>query len=241
VDFNLLDNEQDFLERCIRTLKNTSPSLLSLTTPCGISGRNLSDYVVTEIVKVADKYGHLVLIDEAYLPYGTVSHSLLLSNYNNLIILRTFSKVLGMAGLRFAVLMANSSLYKCICSLNPSNGVSNLALDYFCKLTSSLDLIERVNDSVVVKKRTITECLSDSEKYIKIHNTDANFLLFEFLDENALRDFIKLLERNSFIVKPMRNIYSFEKCLRIAIPPDDLTNKFCDLLREFTQAKITSI
>ncbi|MCI0470691.1 MAG: histidinol-phosphate aminotransferase family protein, partial [Candidatus Aminicenantes bacterium] len=94
-------------------LKKLSPKLIWIANPNNPTGlacpKDLIDYIVDE----AANYFAFVVVDEAYGEYtdpagGVNSASRLLKNYNNLIVLRTFSKAYGLASLRIAYAISDN-------------------------------------------------------------------------------------------------------------------------------------
>lgn len=92
-------------------LVRRSPAIIWLASPNNPTGLAMPAPMVHEVVVEAQRAGCLVVVDEAYGEYvdppgGVSSASSLLARHPNLIVLRTFSKAYGLAGLRIGYAMA---------------------------------------------------------------------------------------------------------------------------------------
>lgn len=89
------------------------PKLIWIANPNNPTGDFIQDMVLEELMDVASAYNAFIVIDEAYGEYtdppeGVASAARFLGRYPNLLVLRTFSKMYGLAGLRLGYLMCAS-------------------------------------------------------------------------------------------------------------------------------------
>jgi histidinol-phosphate aminotransferase len=114
-----LEEEADFawteatLDEYGRVLNRLQPKLVWIANPNNPTGRHLDLAWVERVVALAEDNLSIVVVDEAYGEYtdpdgGVLSASSLLGNYRNLIVLRSFSKAYGLAGIRVGYAMANN-------------------------------------------------------------------------------------------------------------------------------------
>ena len=82
-----------------------SANALYIANPNGLTGKCLSK---TEIIELLDKF-ELVIVDEAYGEFANKEYSVIdiASERDNLIVLKTLSKSLGLAGIRFGYAISN--------------------------------------------------------------------------------------------------------------------------------------
>jgi len=87
------------------------PKVVFLSNPSNPSGQIISEEKLIEIIELADSYNTFVVIDEAYREFigepndSMAKHS---GKYPNLIVLRTFSKAIGLAGIRLGYLICSN-------------------------------------------------------------------------------------------------------------------------------------
>jgi histidinol-phosphate aminotransferase len=186
---------------------NSATKIIWICSPNNPSGNSLNADHIIQIVKSFPE--KLVVVDEAYIDFSD-SPSFLnrLNEFENLVILQTFSKAWGMAGLRIGVAYAHETIVK---FLNKIKYPYNLNILTQHKALQALD-----NESV--KNKYVTDILETREWFktqieglsivTKIFPSDANFLLVKF--ENAKFIFDYLISHRS-------NVALCENCIRITI------------------------
>jgi histidinol-phosphate aminotransferase len=80
------------------------PSVIALTNPGNPTGLAMPVDEVAELARVADKNGHMLVVDECYGAFCGLSHVPLISAYPNVIVLRSLSKSWALAGARLATI-----------------------------------------------------------------------------------------------------------------------------------------
>ncbi len=107
----------------------TSNQLIALTSPNNPSGEVISLTDARRIASAAQRVGSWLLFDAAYAEFNQADFSALLAReFDNVIVLRSFSKVYGMAALRVGYLMGCAALIDTIRALTPPFNVSAISL-----------------------------------------------------------------------------------------------------------------
>jgi histidinol-phosphate aminotransferase len=158
----------------------------------------------------------LVVIDEAYidfaLPQGEYSLLSKWQEYPNLVILRTFSKMFGLAGLRvgFAVL---PDIY--------ADYLQRVKLPFSVNILAEKAAIAALKDKLFYEKtletvKTGREFLASELKRLecKVYPSQANFLMF-LPPADAGQVFERLLKKG-IIIRPLKS-YGLENLLRVSI------------------------
>ena len=96
-------NEDKILEEA----KKDDSSIIFLAYPNAPTGNYFAE---DKIIKIIEESGCLVVVDEAYYEFGKKTFVTLISRYNNLVILRTFSKAYSIASLRVGYLLSNPEI-----------------------------------------------------------------------------------------------------------------------------------
>ena len=173
----------------------------------------------------------LVVVDEAYIDFALPQDEYsLLSDWQdhpNLIILRTFSKMFGLAGLRvgFAVLPDVYADY-----------LQRVKLPFSVNILAEKAGIAALKDRFFYDQTLKTVCagrefLSSELKKLgcKVFPSRANFLMFA-PPEDALEVFDGLLKRG-VIIRPLKS-YGLKEYLRVSIGTEEENKAFIDELRE---------
>jgi histidinol-phosphate aminotransferase len=177
----------------------------------------------------------LVVLDEAYYEYvqrDDYSHSLdEVRAGRNLLVLRTFSKVYGLAGLRIGFGMGHPELIE---SLNRIRSPFNASMVAQAAALAALDDREHVARSVesnVREMKFVTEELA----LLGVHYTPSagNFLLID-TGRDCEQDFVRLLHEG-VIVRPMK-LYGFPTSLRVTIGAHEENEVFLEALKRVMTA-----
>lgn len=105
------DNNYRFnADKYIEKMKASDYSLYIVENPNNPTGQLISRFDIGKIAKYALEGGKILVVDEAYGDYMDISNSAitLLKKYPNIIVTKTFSKALGMAGMRIGYAVSNS-------------------------------------------------------------------------------------------------------------------------------------
>ena len=110
VDFRTVSLNPDFTLDAKR-LKNAIDPSVKLIFICSPNNPSGNLFYKEEILPIAENFNGLVVIDEAYIDFSS-NASLIkeLKNYKNLVVLQTFSKAWGLAGIRLGVAYASEEI-----------------------------------------------------------------------------------------------------------------------------------
>ena len=182
----------------VKSMYNNT-SFLYIANPNQPSGKIISKNMIVEIIKTARAKKKYVVIDEAYVDFSKQkSCANLISKYDNLILLKTFSKSTGLAGLRIGYIICHPKVSKLINSVRPIFDVSHYSLkvaEYFLLNKRIIDqYLQAIKNS---KKFVKKECLKRNLKFL---NTEANFFHI-FLNKKNVSKIYNFLKKNNILVK----------------------------------------
>ena len=139
------NNDYTFDVQKILDKIDANTGIVALVNPNMPIGNVYTQEEINAVVKKAEEYNALVIIDEAYYYFYDKSSLDLIQQYDNVIILRTFSKMLSIPALRLGVIIAASENIRCINNYKPHYTVNALALafgeaiiDYHDKIVAEL-------------------------------------------------------------------------------------------------------
>lgn len=169
---------------------------------------------LADIRKIAKKAKNsIVLVDEAYFEFSGLSAIPLLKRFQNIIILRTFSKAFGLAGLRLGYMIANKEIAKQINKAKSPYSVNLIAVKSAFLALGDLGYVKDYVREINKNKRILGEFLK--KRKIKYCKSSANFILVNFgQSKNFVRN--KLLEKG-ILVRDVSSNPLLENCLRITI------------------------
>ncbi len=224
-----LDLNDDFtldLDMVIDSL-NGSNEVVFLCSPNNPSGNQFSRDNVRTIVESTNG---LIVLDEAYVEFSGESLVDMTNEFENLIVLRTFSKAFGIAGLRVGYAVMNSKLAEEI--------RSRLLLPYpVC--TSSLKVaimllerLEEVSKSIVDVQRTREQLCQELRKIpdIRVYPSSANFLLLEIPQTSRL--FVESLQQLGIKIRDVDWVNTNRNLVRVTVPPSDELDRVVGCFKE---------
>ena len=141
----------------------------------------------------------VVIIDEAYIDFGGESALSLINEYDNLLVVRTFSKSRSMAGIRIGYAIGNTEL---ISSLNAVKGSFNsytMNMPSIVLGTMSLkeeDYFEKTVQSIIETRGRVAQYLC--EKGFQVLPSSTNFLFVTHPEVNAEKIYLTLKEKGIY-------------------------------------------
>lgn len=169
---------------------------------------------------ISNNRDSIVVVDEAYIDFGGESAISLINQYDNLLVVQTFSKSRSMAGMRIGYAMGNKKLIKYI------NDVKYSVNSYTLNLPSILAGVEAIKDQEYFKECNdkIIKTREYTEKFLKELGftclpSSANFL-FATHEKLPAKDIFEALRDNNIYVRYF-NSERIDNYLRITIGTDE--------------------
>ncbi|MXS84468.1 histidinol-phosphate transaminase [Nitrosomonas sp. HPC101] len=213
------------LDTMLTAIARHRPAVLFLAYPNNPSGNLFDEIALDKIIRASPG---LVVIDEAYHPFAGKSFIEKLTDYPNLLVMRTLSK-LGLAGLRLGLLTGRLDwlhhLEKLRLPYNV-NVITQLAAE---KIMYHYDILRHQAETI---KQTRARLMTFLEhlKGVEPYPSDANFILFRL--DNASQIF-RQLQRHGILVKNLDNSHPLLKnCLRVTVGTPEENDRFCNTLQD---------
>jgi len=208
---NLLPSFDLDVERILENMDEHS-KLLFICSPNNPTGNS---FHADDVELLIQKFPGIVVIDEAYINYSRQQSNIrLLTEYANLVVLQTFSKAWGLAGLRLGMAFASEQIINFMNKVKPPYNVNSATQQLALQ---ALDNIQWVNEHIreTVKTRNeLVQQLHDLKMVKHIYPTDANFILVKTDEPKAVYDY---LVQQGTIVRDRSKVELCEGCLRITI------------------------
>lgn len=173
----------------------------------------------------------IVVLDEAYIEFSDrESFAKRLVEFPNLAIIRTLSKAFGVAGIRCGFTVANTDLIRSLQKVIAPYPLPTPVVE-IAEQAISQDGIEYMRTAVKQIKQNKTvfvEALSTLPFVVKIHPSDANFILVEMTDAEKVYEFLKT---EHIYVKKQSGILN--NCLRISIGTENEMKRVLQVLNKY--------
>ncbi len=174
--------------------------IVFITNPHSPSGTWLEEAEIRRIVEAAPHA--LIVLDEAYVHYSdTPGHIHLAKEYDNLIVLRTFSKAFGLAGLRLGFGVAHPDLIPPLLAVKPTWNVGRLQIVGGIAALTDDEHVDRTVAAIIESRFHVNERFGELDRFRLVPGTRSNFMLIEILDSdtNSTKVFNGLLERGVIV------------------------------------------
>jgi histidinol-phosphate aminotransferase len=225
----LLPYEQDLTfpkQRILEALER-KPRMLVLVNPNSPTSTPINDVELAAILKKAQEAGTLVLVDEAYYQYYQKTAIRKLSEYDNLLILQTFSKAFGLAALRLGYIVSNPSIIQSIRKANSPYSVNTLALVAASAALDDIPFVQAYADEVIRNREYLKMELEKLE--LMVYPSSANFLLVKLGARNNV--LCKKLSQNNILIRNRGNDVLLDDCSRVGVGTRAQCDEFLSTLR----------
>ncbi len=184
------------------------------------------------ILRVVAESGRLVVVDEAYADFAPYSLLREAPKYPNLLVLRTFSKAFGLAGLRIGYGLANAEIIGWLRSAQSPFSINSVA-QQAARLTLEN---KNVYDSFVknvIEERSYLMAELQMINGVTPFQSDANFILFRVdAGESASAGVWQRLKAAGIEVRDRGSLPLLRNCLRVTVSTRENNMKFIKVLGE---------
>ncbi len=160
-----LKYEDDFSYNIENTLDaiNENTSLVVLVNPNMPVGNAYSMTDIISVINKAKKNNVTVIIDEAYYYFYDQSTVDLVKEYDNVFVLRTFSKMLSLPAVRIGVIMSSAENIRCINNYKPHYTVNSIALLFVEAIVENHErLLSELKEQYVEGKEYVMQALLEN-------------------------------------------------------------------------------
>jgi len=220
--------DEDFsldLAAILDAIEREQPALVFLAYPNNPTGNLFDAAAIKRIIEAAPG---LVVIDEAYYAFASDSFISHLAHYDNLLVMRTFSK-LGMAGLRLGFLAGSTAWLGQLEKLRLPYNVGVLPQLVASKLLEHHDVLLAQAASIRQERARL---LADLRAIPGVHaySSEANFILFRVA--KATEIFEGLKQRGVLIKNLSGGHPALTDCLRVTVGTPQENERFISALKD---------
>jgi histidinol-phosphate aminotransferase len=208
-----------------------SADVVVVCTPNNPTGNLLDQDALVAVLKSAKG---LVIVDEAYHEFSAQTAFPLLSDYRNLVVLRTFSKAMAMAGLRFGYMMAHPEIVREINKSKLPYNVNIFTLSAAETVVERCSVLER-GIATLIKERDRVFAELQKKPAVRAFPSKANFILIK--TAKPARELFEALYAQGVLVRDVSSYPLLDRCLRVSIGTPEENNKFLAALDQALENK----
>ena len=183
-----------------------------------------------DVLKLCMRYYSIIIIDEAYIDFadgGSLINEV--NNYPNLIVMRTFSKAWGLAGVRLGFCVANELIIKLLFKVKAPYNINTLTRYALKKAIKNEKLKNYYIKTIIKEREKLLQELSKLNGISKIFDSDANFLLIKC---DNTKNVLQKLANKGIIIRDRSDQPKLEDCLRISVGTEKQNIILLDALKE---------
>lgn len=212
----LLTGEFSLESQKILDTADKNSRLLFLCSPNNPTANRMDERSINQLL---ENFPGLVVIDEAYIDFSSSpGFCNKLNEWPNLVIIQTFSKSFGLAGVRLGVAMASDAVISWMMKVKAPYNINKLTEDTALKVFDDLPAVRRHIEVILNERERLTNLLREVKAVEQVYPSETNFLLVRISD--AFNIYRRLADEG-VIVRYRGNEPHCENCLRITVGTPD--------------------
>jgi histidinol-phosphate aminotransferase len=213
------------LAAVLQAIETFCPKIIFLAYPNNPTGNLFDRDAINQIINVSTG---LVVIDEAYEPFANASFMAELPKYENLLVMRTLSK-LGLAGLRLGYLVGATSIIQELDKVRLPYNINVLTQKSAAFALENQAIFEEQTQQICSERGRVFESLLLMDG-VKPYPSAANFILVK-TEKKSASDVFTSIKKQGVLIKnlsPQGGL--LEDCLRVTIGKPDENDLFLNVL-----------
>ena len=188
-------NLQISIPKVISYCNNNKIKAVIFSNPCNPTSLGVTKQ---EIIRLLKNVLCLVIIDEAYMDFWDQSILDEAENYDNLIILKTCSKAMGLAGIRMGFAVAGDTITTALRSVKSPYNTDSISQTVCSTILSEKETLKKLCADIIESRKFLYEkMLEISQKYTKLEKVYESVTNYVFIKTPLAKEiYEKLLERS---------------------------------------------
>lgn len=215
------------IDLCLAS-QTSKHKVLFLCSPNNPTGNLLSQDRVRAVVK---GWKGIVVIDEAYIEFADQESIITqLAQLENVIVLQTFSKAMGGAGLRLGMGFASPEIISYLVKVKPPYNVNNHTQEVAIAILKDDDNTKNHIAEARAERHKVVSTLSNQSGVLKIYPSETNFVLIRFVKHKELYQY---LMGQGVIIRDRSSQLNCEGCLRVTIGLPEENDRLIKLINQY--------
>ncbi len=213
----------DSYEKLIEESKDAK--IVFLCSPNNPTGELVPKKIFEEVIETSNG---IIVVDEAYYEFCKKTFLDYIESHKNLIVVRSFSKFFGLAGLRIGYAVADKNLIEALEKVRLPFNVNLLGVEAAIEALKNVEYFEKIRDLIINERERLIEEINKINGF-KAFKSSANFILVKIW-KNIGKD---LIERG-IIVRDVSNVIGLEgNYLRITVGKKEENDILISELKKF--------
>ncbi|MCQ2291477.1 MAG: histidinol-phosphate transaminase [Muribaculaceae bacterium] len=188
-------------------------------------------FSTADIERVLGAFEGIVVVDEAYGEFSSQkSMRFMLDRYPNLLVMQTFSKAWGSAGVRLGMAFASEEIIALFNKVKYPYNVNMLTQQFALKHMDRLGEVQQWIETLLSERTRLIKSLNELEQVEKVFATDANFVLVRVVNADAIYSH---LQAQGIIVRNRNKVEKCLGCLRITVGTESENNAVINGIKSY--------
>ncbi|MGM9868198.1 MAG: histidinol-phosphate transaminase, partial [Sodaliphilus sp.] len=188
-------------------------------------------FSVGDIERMLSRFPGIVVVDEAYGDFSSQpTMRTRLEQYPNLIVLQTFSKAWGSAGVRLGMAFASEEIVSLFNNVKYPYNVNVLTQEYALRHLERMEEVEQWVDTILSERSRLIAALEALPQVEHIFASDANFVLVRVTDADGI---YRHLQGQGIIVRNRNRVEKCMGCLRITVGTPEENNAVINGIKNY--------
>lgn len=217
---------------------NEKTKMIFLCSPNNPTGGLVTEEQFRAVLERTKDSNILVVIDEAYFEYSEVTNVGLLDEYDNIFIIRTMSKVMGLAGMRIGYGISSPKIIEYMHRVKPVFSLTKLSYLAALNTIKDRDFIKMSTERGIESREYLYNEINKMES-VHIYPSKSNYLLIDihntgFTAAELTKEFMKkgVIVRDCTSFKGLDEYY-----IRISICTLEEDERFINIMKEILNEK----
>jgi histidinol-phosphate aminotransferase len=214
---------------CIDGIERASKQGAKVLCICSPNNPTGNQFSREELMKVAEVFKGVIVVDEAYIDFASGPSALgLLESCDRFVVLQTLSKAWGLAGIRVGFAFAAPECIRALTSIKMPYNVNALSQQVAISRLSQPEVFERQVSQIVSERQRLTQALSGLPSVQKVYPSEANFVLVRCRDATSLFEWLK---SQGIVVRDRSKEIGCQGCVRITVGTPEQNDEVLDCIR----------
>ncbi len=212
-------------------IKKVNEEDIGLVVICRPNNPTGNIFPKEKVLKIAKETNANVLVDEAYFEFAKETLKDELKNYENLIILRTFSKAFAAAGLRLGYGLGSKTIVTKVREYQTHYNISNISQLIGAKMLKNKELFLPYVDKMIKLREEFRKNLNEIDG-VYVYPSNTNFLLIKTnKDPEKLEEYFR---ENKVLIRPVHKLSPLiSDTIRVSVADKTTNEKFLSLMKEY--------
>ncbi|HMH50520.1 MAG TPA: histidinol-phosphate transaminase [Candidatus Acidoferrum sp.] len=212
------------------------PRLVALPNPDQPTGTVVSLAELREVASAAAAVGALFIVDEAYFPFHPITALSLVTEFDNVVVTRTFSKVGGLAGLRLGYLAGNPGIVDAVRRVRGSYEVNSVAISLGCYVLDHPEMGEAFRREIEEGRRVL--CEGATRLGLDVPGCPTNFQLVRLPGSVSPAVIVDALRGRGYLVRGPFGAPAVQDCIRVTLGDAEIMAGFVSALEAVVQEAV---